>query len=439
MVPDQLYTIPAKVTFKRWAERSGTLTARFRLRNGGSTAVGPIALRAPSRSKRFGLTGAKSIQVLEPGDQIVYTASFVPPAADKQFGNYQDAAVFSINGEAVLHVMLQAIRDGDTAEDATFMPKASDVVPPSLLAPKMAAATALDQPAKPPAGHSVEAGEVGSTDSATDVLKPSRPRSARASRGVTEAKRLGGHVPAVILHPTLHDMFFIEGQWIDAKGQEWSEAELKSLQEDDKNGADVDSSGQQPGDVIGQHLQMIEAAEERKHQQREKPTPKTSAEDVSSGDQPKERRTSVQTPEISGKPPTSNSLHGRCIVARGGEEYFLPLADGEQQAQNRQSPPDWIVSSGLVSPVQTLTHGDATYEDEEDDFLRRIEGEMNQRSASSSLSSGMRRTVTTTAKPFSTVALAKSKVMGDSDEEDDARYFQQLVAESKDVGPRLGR
>ena len=39
-----LYTIPERITFKRWGA-GGVLTARFRLRNGGDVAVGPVALR----------------------------------------------------------------------------------------------------------------------------------------------------------------------------------------------------------------------------------------------------------------------------------------------------------------------------------------------------------------------------------------------------------
>lgn len=185
----ELYSIPARLVFKRWAGSDAKLTARFRLRNGGSQAVSGVSLRPPTRSKRFELAGAQSLRLIEPGEQVVYTVTFVPPAADSRTGNYQDAAVFTANGE-VLCVMLQAIRDGVSAAPESFSPKASEIIPATSLQ------TGRQEPA---AAHTSDAAPPQPSGTA-------RPRSARASRGVTEAQRVGGRAPAVMLHPRLRDM-----------------------------------------------------------------------------------------------------------------------------------------------------------------------------------------------------------------------------------------
>eukprot|EP01051_Picozoa_sp_SAG22_P005123 SAG22_NODE_296_length_12811_cov_14.899780_11_plen_468_part_00 len=447
----QLYTIPAKVTFKGWAAQDGPLTARFRLRNGGATAVGPVALRAPSRSKRFELSGAESVGVIEAGNQVVYTVTFVPPASASKSGNYQDAAVFSIGGEAVLCVVLQAVRDGDSAPDASFAPKASEVIPPSLLAAKVeagkpgksAAAAASAAAATPPAAET----------SAPSSTEPARPRSARASRGVTEAQRLGGRVPAVILHPRLRDMFFIEGQWLDAKGQEWSEVELKSL-EADEGGAATTAGGASPPpatvhskkDVVDQQLRIIEAAEATS-------LPSPNGTQRAPAMPAKEGDASARPAES----PAGAALdNGRRIVVTNGthgdepEEYFLPPTDDIRRVQREEQSPTWLRSSDLVAPVNSsAAAGDGSYEeDDDDDYLRHIESEMSQRSAATRLSSGAGSAARSNAKKaFRMPAPTRRRGGGgggggggyeEDEADDDEHYLQQLATESRGGGGGRG-
>ncbi len=182
-MPDApLYTIPERVHINGWgASQDAPRKARFRLRNGGSSAIGPIDIAGP-RTSHFEVDGPRKVASLGPDEAVAFTVQFLVPR-NHDGANVQDTCVFSVAGKPQCYVRFQASRDNIDARQATFYPPESDLVPrvlrPSATAPAVAT---------PDEG---------------------RPRSGRASRAVTEvmkARSSGGGAPLVMLHPDREDL-----------------------------------------------------------------------------------------------------------------------------------------------------------------------------------------------------------------------------------------
>lgn len=176
-----LYTIPERVHIKGWD--SSSHQARFRLRNGGASAIGPLSVAGP-RTPRFEVDGPRRIASLAPGEVVAFTVRFLPSNNGK---NAQDACVFSVAGEPHCFVRLQASREDAEGQQVTFYPPECDILPAVLRTPATPAATT-------------------STVTSADQ---DRPRSGRASRAVTEAMKArsgDGGAPMVMLHPDRNDL-----------------------------------------------------------------------------------------------------------------------------------------------------------------------------------------------------------------------------------------
>lgn len=178
-----LYTIPERVHINGWgASHDAPHKARFRLRNGGSSAIGPIDIAGP-HTTHFEVDGPRTRKVasLGPNETVAFTVQFLVPR-NHDGANLQDACVFSVAGKPQCCVRFQASRDNIDAHQATFYPPESDLVP-RVLRPS---ATVLAVPT-PDEG---------------------RPRSGRASRAVTEVMkaRSSGGAPLVMLHPDREDL-----------------------------------------------------------------------------------------------------------------------------------------------------------------------------------------------------------------------------------------
>ena len=178
-----IYTIPERVLISGWRSPDVPREDRFRLRNGGSAALGPVAISGP-RTSRFEVVGPRRIPSLGPGEVAVFTVRFMPSTNNRE-ANVQDTCVFSIAGEPQCYVRLQASRDDIDAQQLVFTPPDSDILPVALRQATNVAA---------PSGLSVD---------------QSRPRSGRASRSVAEvmkARNGGGGAPMVMLHPEREDL-----------------------------------------------------------------------------------------------------------------------------------------------------------------------------------------------------------------------------------------
>ena len=173
-----LYTIPERVHINGWgSSQDASHQARFRLRNGGKSAVGPITIDGP-RTPRFEVDGPRTVASIGPNETVAFTVRFVIPR-NNTGTNVQDACVFSVSGKPHCYVRFQASRDHIDAHQTTFYPPERDLLPTMLR----------------PTG-------VTSHDDG-------RPRSGRASRAVTEvmkARSSGGGASVVMLHPDRDDL-----------------------------------------------------------------------------------------------------------------------------------------------------------------------------------------------------------------------------------------
>ena len=178
-----LYTIPERVHINGWGVSKDVVRqARFRLRNGGASPIGPIDIAAP-RTAHFEVEGPRKVASLGADEAIAFVVRFLVPRNDAG-ANVQDACVFSVGGKPLCYVRFQASRDKIDAHQATFYPPDSDILPSVLrLTAKVSAASTVDG---------------------------GRPRSGRASRAVTEvmkARSSGGGAPLVMLHPDRKDLY----------------------------------------------------------------------------------------------------------------------------------------------------------------------------------------------------------------------------------------
>ena len=219
-----LYTIPQRVLIRGWRSPDVPREGRFRLRNGGSAALGPIAIAGP-RTSRFQVDGPGRIPSLGPGEVAVFTIRFMPSANNREI-NVQDACVFSVAGEPQCYVRLQASRDDVDTQQLTFTPPDSDILPAA-----MRQATNVAPP-----GLSVD---------------QSRPRSGRASRAVAEvmkARSSGGGAPMVMLHPEREDLFYMADAWYDSRGRKW-DPRTDSEDSESIHAPALGSSGSSPTDA----------------------------------------------------------------------------------------------------------------------------------------------------------------------------------------------
>lgn len=180
-----LYTIPERVHINGWGDSQDvSRQARFRLRNGGASAVGPIEIAGP-RTPHFEADGPRKVASLGPNESVPFTVRFLVPRNNGV--NVQDACVFSVGGKPQCYIRFQASRDHIDAHQATFFPPESDLLPAVLRSPPKASAVA--------------------------TADDGRPRSGRASRAVTEVMKArgngggGGGGPLLMLHPDREDLY----------------------------------------------------------------------------------------------------------------------------------------------------------------------------------------------------------------------------------------
>ena len=215
-MPD-LYALPERIIIRNWLSPDAILQARFRLRNGGTSPVGPITVSKP-RTPRFEISGPQTLASVEPGEAIVFAVKFLRPNTSRE-SNCQDTCVVSIGSDPCFFVRLQATREEYTGTEV-FSPPDREIIPRKLL-DNTTAASALCCSNETGPEHNAAAGESSPSSKQSD-----RPRSGRASRGVSEAMKVRtehgeDRVLTVQLHPDRRDLFFIEGKWLTARGEEW--------------------------------------------------------------------------------------------------------------------------------------------------------------------------------------------------------------------------
>jgi len=374
----QLYTIPERVLIRGWGERDAARQAKFRLRNGGGEAIGPVALAPPSTGL-FEVAGPRRIALLEPGESCVFTATF--RGSSTRTPNVQDACVFSVGGAPRCFVRLQATRERGGGEP-DFHPADREILPPELLSPP-AGGTAVGAP---PAGGGAPA--------------PERPRRGRASRAVTEAirARSGG---AVMLHPERKDLFYMEGVWYDSRGVEW-----------DPNAAAKPASPARAPPELQPEPEPLRS-----------PPPPRAAEVDGLG------RSGARAPDWVMAMLDSELPVDMHILQRGKGASMLD--DGSAESANfgvqagdhasRGTAPMAESMAGIVAPVQarSVNERDPDEDEDEDDLFGRLQNEL-----ASGQSGGGGRARAEPARRWKVVDSAPSR---DGDDDDEIYMAQQLA------------
>ena len=389
----QLYTIPERVLIRGWGERDAARQAKFRLRNGGGEAIGPVALAPPSTGL-FEVAGPRRIALLEPGESCVFTATF--RGSSTRTPNVQDACVFSVGGAPRCFVRLQATRERERGGgEPDFHPADREILPPELLSPP-AGGTAVGAP---PAGGGAPA--------------PERPRSGRASRAVTEAirARTGG---AVMLHPERKDLFYMEGVWYDSRGVEW----------DPNATAKPASPARAPPELPEPEP---EPEPEQKPEPLRSPRPPRAAEVGMGGAPPPDwimRMLDVPAKSSgasSGLPKSMDMSANGLLVGGGGGGGGDDDVQAGGHASSSRGTPMGEPMAGIVAPVQarSVNGRDPDEDEDEDDLFGRLQNEL-----ASGQSGGGGRARAEPARRWKVVESAPSR---DGDDDDEIYMAQQLA------------
>jgi hypothetical protein len=178
-----IYTLPERVVFREWGAPPG----KFRVRNGGRASVASITISKP-RDAAFSLRGPDSF-ALEAGEAKLFSVEFHPPPST---GAIQDQLTVRVGGKLACTVELQALERSGSSHHTAQQQQSGG-----------ARSSSMSQPQQPPPPQR-------------------RPNSGRASRAAAAATVMAGRAPAIMLHPERRDLFFMDGVWYTARGEEWA-------------------------------------------------------------------------------------------------------------------------------------------------------------------------------------------------------------------------